>query len=148
VSDSRRGKPTAVDAAAPEDIVVNRARGRMLTHTATELRARDLAPILSDEPPSRGGENRGPSPLELVLFSLCACTNVTTGRMAAKLRFRYSNLETEAEGELDTRGRKGTPTCLSTTAPCACAFASPPTRARSASIGSPTLWAVTARSTA
>jgi uncharacterized OsmC-like protein len=107
VSDSRRGKPTAVDAAAPEDIVVNRARGRMLTRTATELRVRDLAPVLSDEPPARGGENRGPSPLELVLFSLCACTNVTTGRMAAKLRFRYSNLETEAEGELDTRGRKG-----------------------------------------
>ena len=107
MSDSRRGKPTAVDAAAPEDIVVNRARGRMLTRTATELRVRDLAPVLSDEPPARGGENRGPSPLELVLFSLCACTNVTTGRMAAKLRFRYSNLETEAEGELDTRGRKG-----------------------------------------
>jgi uncharacterized OsmC-like protein len=80
----------------------------MLTRTATELRVRDLAPVLSDEPPARGGENRGPSPLELVLFSLCACTNVTTGRMAAKLRFEYSNLETEAEGELDTRGRKGT----------------------------------------
>jgi uncharacterized OsmC-like protein len=108
MSDSRRGKPTAVVAAAPEDIVVNRARGRMLTRTATELRVRDLAPVTSDEPPARGGENRGPSPLELVLFSLCACTNVTTGRMAAKLRFRYSNLETEAEGELDTRGRKGT----------------------------------------
>jgi putative redox protein len=109
VSDrGRRGKPPAAVAAAPEDIVVNRARGRMLTRTATELRVRDLAPLTSDEPPARGGENRGPSPLELVLFSLCACTNVTTGRMAAKLRFRYSNLETEAEGELDTRGRKGT----------------------------------------
>ena len=28
--------------------------------------------------------------------------------MAAKLRFEYSELETFAEGELDTRGRKGT----------------------------------------
>ena len=27
--------------------------------------------------------------------------------MAKKLRFQYSNLETEAEGILDTRGRKG-----------------------------------------
>jgi uncharacterized OsmC-like protein len=108
VSDRRRGRPTAAVAAAPEDIVVNRVRGRMLSRTATELRVRDLPPVTSDEPPARGGENRGPSPLELVLFSLCACTNVTTGRMAAKLRFRYSNLETEAEGELDTRGRKGT----------------------------------------
>jgi uncharacterized OsmC-like protein len=91
-----------------EHIVTNRARGRMLTRTASELRVRDLEPVLSDEPPARGGENRGPSPLELVLFSLCSCTNVTAGRMAAKLRFEYSRLETEAEGELDTRGRKGT----------------------------------------
>ena len=28
--------------------------------------------------------------------------------MAAKIRFRYDDLETEAEGELDTRGRQGT----------------------------------------
>ena len=79
----------------------------MLASTATELRVRELEPLLSDEPPARGGENRGPSPLELVLCSLCACTNVSTARMAAKLRFDYTALETEAEGELDTRGRKG-----------------------------------------
>jgi uncharacterized OsmC-like protein len=92
----------------PEHIVVNRASGRMLTPTAAELRVRDIDPLLSDEPPARGGENRGPSPLELVLCSLCACTNVSTARMAAKLRFEYTALETDAEGELDTRGRKGT----------------------------------------
>jgi len=28
--------------------------------------------------------------------------------MAAKIRFEYEDLETVAEGELDTRGRKGT----------------------------------------
>jgi uncharacterized OsmC-like protein len=108
MNDRNRQAGTGKVADTSEDIVVNRACGRMLTHTATELRVRDLAPSVSDEPAKRGGEDRGPSPLELVLFSLCACTNVTTGRMAAKLRFEYSNLETEAEGELDTRGRKGT----------------------------------------
>jgi putative redox protein len=91
-----------------EAVVVNRACGRMLTPTATQLRVRELEPLLSDEPPARGGESRGPSPLELVLCSLCACTNVSTTRMAAKLRFDYTGLETEAEGELDTRGRRGT----------------------------------------
>ena len=90
-----------------EELVLNRAGGRMLTPTATELRVRDLEPLVSDEPPARGGEGRGPSPLELVLCALCACTNVSTTRMAAKLRFEYTALETEAEGELDTRGRKG-----------------------------------------
>ena len=55
-----------------EELVLNRAGGRMLTPTATELRVRDLEPLVSDEPPARGGEGRGPSPLELVLCALCA----------------------------------------------------------------------------
>lgn len=92
----------------PQEVVTNRARGRMLDRTATELQVRELAAVISDEPPARGGEDRGPSPLELVLCSLCSCTNVSTARMAAKLRFEYSDLTTDAEGELDTRGRKGT----------------------------------------
>jgi uncharacterized OsmC-like protein len=56
----------------PDYIVVNRARGQMLSHSAAEIHIRDLAPVISDEPPSRGGENRGPSPLEYVLAALCA----------------------------------------------------------------------------
>jgi uncharacterized OsmC-like protein len=88
-------------------VVTNRASGAMLDHTGCAIRVRELPPLVSDEPPSRGGQDRGPSPLELLLASLVACTNVTTGRMAEKLRFRYSGLEMEAEGELDTRGRRG-----------------------------------------
>ncbi|HXV58268.1 MAG TPA: OsmC family protein [Gaiellaceae bacterium] len=90
----------------PDYIVVNRAEGRMLTHSATEVAVRDHL-VVSDEPPSRGGENRGPSPLEYILVGLCACVNVSTGRMAEKMRFAYSHLETSAEGVLDTRGRRG-----------------------------------------
>jgi len=56
----------------PDDIVVNRARGRMLTHTSAEIVVREHPPIVADEPPSRGGEDRGPTPLEFVLVSLCA----------------------------------------------------------------------------
>jgi len=33
--------------------------------------------------------------------------NVTAARMAEKLRFEYSGLEMDAEGELETRGRRG-----------------------------------------
>jgi len=90
-----------------EYIVTNRARGEMLSRAAVAVYVRDFPPVISDEPPSRGGENRGPSPLEYVLVSLCSCTNVSTARMADKLRFDYENLETTAEGVLDTRGRKG-----------------------------------------
>ena len=56
----------------PDYLVTNRASGRMLSHAAAEVQVRDFAPIISDEPPSRGGENRGPSPLEYVLVALCA----------------------------------------------------------------------------
>ncbi len=56
----------------PAYIVTNRARGKMLTHAAAEIYVRDFAPLISDEPPSRGGENRGPSPLEYILIALCA----------------------------------------------------------------------------
>ena len=56
----------------PAYIVTNRARGKMLSHAAAEIYVRDFAPVISDEPPSRGGENRGPSPLEYILVALCA----------------------------------------------------------------------------
>jgi uncharacterized OsmC-like protein len=55
-----------------ENIVTNRVSGHMLTHSAAMIQVRDLPPIISDEPPSRGGENRGPSPLEYILAALCA----------------------------------------------------------------------------
>jgi putative redox protein len=90
-----------------EYVVTNRARGEMVDHAACAIHVRDFPPLISDEPPSRGGQDRGQSPLELLLASLCACTNVTTGRMAEKLRFEYRGLEMHAEGELDTRGRRG-----------------------------------------
>src|ERR671925_271671 len=92
---------------AEEYVVTNRAHAEMLDRTACAIHVRDFEPLISDEPPSRGGQNRGQSPLELLLASLCACTNVTAGRMAEKIRFDYSGLETSAEGELDTRGRRG-----------------------------------------
>lgn len=90
-----------------EYVVTNRARGEMIDDAACAIHVRAFPPLVSDEPPSRGGQDRGPSPLELLLASLCACTNVTAGRMAEKLRFEYSGLDTHAEGELDTRGRRG-----------------------------------------
>jgi putative redox protein len=90
-----------------EYVVTNSARGEMIDHTACAIHVRGFPPLISDEPPSRGGQDRGQSPLELLLASLCACTNVTAGRMAEKLRFEYSGLEMQAEGELDTRGRRG-----------------------------------------
>lgn len=55
-----------------EHIVTNRANGKMIDHAAAEVFVRDFPPTISDEPPSRGGKNRGPSPLEYILIALCA----------------------------------------------------------------------------
>ena len=63
---------SSVPNAGEGDVVVNRARGEMLSHTASAVHVRDFPPLVSDEPPSRGGEDRGPTPLELVLVALCA----------------------------------------------------------------------------
>lgn len=56
----------------PKDVVTNRASGRMLTHSASRIQIRDLPPVISDEPPARGGDDLGPSPLEYILTALCA----------------------------------------------------------------------------
>lgn len=53
-------------------IVTNRARGKMIDHSGSEIYVRDFPPVISDEPPSRGGKDRGPSPLEYILAALCA----------------------------------------------------------------------------
>ena len=55
-----------------DSIVINRACGYSLSHSATEIRVRHLEPVVSDEPPSRGGTDLGPSPLEYILAALCA----------------------------------------------------------------------------
>lgn len=52
--------------------VTNRARGKMKDHAAAEVYVRDFPPVISDEPPSRGGHDQGPSPLEYILIALCA----------------------------------------------------------------------------
>ena len=91
---------------AEDHVVVNRAGGTWTGDMGTDVAIRGFT-LASDEPASRGGNDTGPTPLELLMGSLCACTTVSTQRMAAKLRFTYTSLETLAEGELDTRGRKG-----------------------------------------
>lgn len=53
-------------------LVTNRAHGEMIDHAAARIYVRDFDPVISDEPPSRGGHNQGPSPLEYILAALCA----------------------------------------------------------------------------
>jgi putative redox protein len=64
--------------------------------------------LIADEPSSRGGEDAGPTPLQLVLAGLCACETVTMRRLAPKLRMRVDGFEIAAHGVIDARGRNAT----------------------------------------
>ena len=61
-----------MSASETSHLVTNRARGEMMDHAAAQVYVRDFDPVLSDEPPSRGGHDQGPSPLEYILIALCA----------------------------------------------------------------------------
>ncbi|WP_420630566.1 OsmC family protein [Candidatus Leptofilum sp.] len=92
----------------PEYVTVDTAHGVMQTHALTRVQVRDLSPVFVDEPPSRGGEDRAPTPMEHILIGLCGCTTVTTSRLAKKIRFQFDHLESFVEAELDQRGLSGT----------------------------------------
>jgi putative redox protein len=63
--------------------------------------------LTADEPPGRGGDDAGPTPLQLVLSGFCACETVTMRRFADKLRMQIDGFEITAHGVIDARGRKG-----------------------------------------
>jgi uncharacterized OsmC-like protein len=54
------------------ELRTNRVHGVMIDHSASQMQIRELPLVVSDEKPSGGGQNRGPSPLEFILSGLCA----------------------------------------------------------------------------
>lgn len=60
--------------------------------------------IVTDEP---NDGDTGPTPLETTLSALLGCEGVIIYRCATAMRFKYSGVEMEAEGEVDQRGSRG-----------------------------------------
>jgi uncharacterized OsmC-like protein len=57
-----------------------------------------------DEPPSLGGQNTAPNPVEFYLASLLSCQVVTYRFWAERLGVQVDSLSASAEGDLDVRG--------------------------------------------
>jgi uncharacterized OsmC-like protein len=57
-----------------------------------------------DEPPTLGGENKAPNPVEYYLASLLSCQIVTWRFWAEKLGIAVDTIKARAEGDLDVRG--------------------------------------------
>lgn len=60
--------------------------------------------VVTDEP---NDGDTGPTPLETTLSALLGCEGVIIYRCAGAMRFQYSAVEMEAEGEVDQRGSRG-----------------------------------------
>ncbi|MEO1191217.1 MAG: OsmC family protein [Pseudomonadota bacterium] len=78
--------PIAVTARAP-------------TATRTEVQARRHR-LTIDEPPSNGGQDLGPLPLEVLLASLAGCSTVIANKIAAEMGIRLEALEIKVSGDL------------------------------------------------
>jgi len=78
-------------------------------HMRNEASARSVMTVRShtvvtDE---KGDGDTGPTPLEMTLSALAGCEGVIIYRCATAMRFRYSAVEIDAEGEVDQRGSRG-----------------------------------------
>jgi putative redox protein len=84
-------------------LAVARSAGGGLTHEI-EMRGHT---IVSDEPGSLGGDDRGPTPQELITGALAACTAITLRMYGARKRWDLAGLEVVAESQPGERGACG-----------------------------------------
>ena len=86
-------------------ISIRRLTARNEATARTVTRVRDFE-VVTDEPDDG---NTGPTPLESVLAAFLGCEGVIINRCANAMRFQYSALDMECEGEGDGRGSRGVP---------------------------------------
>lgn len=76
--------------------------------TRLEVTARQFTFVI-DEPPSLGGEDQGPNPVEYVLGALLGCFNVMVNVVAGERGVTINSLTMDAEGDLDPSKVLGKP---------------------------------------
>ncbi len=82
---------------------VFRASGSLTTGVATQVTAGRHTFVI-DEPPTLGGEDAAPNPVEFALASLLSCQVVTYRFWADKLGIAVDAIDVSTEGDLDVRG--------------------------------------------
>ena len=85
------------------------AHGTAETPTKLTVKVRDFT-LTIDEPPSLGGEDAGPNPVEYILAGFMGCMNVVVHMVARERGVKINSLEVEASGPLDPRRLEGKPT--------------------------------------
>lgn len=95
-----------LDASRPQ-IVSLLASGTARDGVRSEVRIRDFAPLVIDEPPSLGGADAGPNPMEYVLAAYIGCASVMTRIIAQEIGLSISDVHFDIQGDLDARGFMG-----------------------------------------
>jgi uncharacterized OsmC-like protein len=81
---------------------IRRVSARNEAGTRTVMMVRDHV-LVTDEKET----NTGPTPLEMCLSSLLGCEGVIINRCAEAMRFAYTAVDIDADGEVDQRGSRG-----------------------------------------
>lgn len=81
---------------------IRRVSARNEASTRSVMMVRDHI-VITDEKES----NTGPTPLEMTLSSLLGCEGVIINRCAEAMKFNYTAVDMEGDGEVDQRGSRG-----------------------------------------
>src|ERR1700728_4154974 len=76
---------------------------RQVENLRSEARIRQFS-LTVDEPPTLGGSDAGPNPVELVLAALATCQEITYRAYATALGIPLEGVSVKLEGSLDLRG--------------------------------------------
>ncbi len=98
-----------------QGIQANPAMSRVVFEAQTALvedvrctgHVRNFAPIVVDEPPELGGQDKGANPVELLLVALGACQEIMYSAMAAMMGIRLDEVKVSLKGTLDLKGLFG-----------------------------------------
>jgi|SRR5215471_16984932 uncharacterized OsmC-like protein len=87
----------------PKTIVQLKLDGTCVSHTRTDVSARDLKMTI-DEPVERGGTNLSLTPTETLMAALLGCTNVIAHRVGETHGVHFKSMRLRLEADLDRRG--------------------------------------------
>ena len=84
-------------------VAIFSADSRQVEGLRSETQIRQFSLVI-DEPPSLGGTDAGPNPVELVLAALAACQEITYRAYATALGVPLDSVSVKLDGSLDLRG--------------------------------------------
>jgi putative redox protein len=79
------------------------ADSRQVENVRSEVKIRQFA-LTVDEPPTLGGSDAGPNPVELVLAAVATCQEITYRAYATALGIPLDSVSVKLDGVLDLRG--------------------------------------------